>query len=225
LSEQLQHPLWKFYGRNQPFFQVEQLPTELAAMITYQSLNAGESLLQQGEFCNSIFALISGQIKLQYLTEAGQQINYCKIYPGEYFAEATLFDEIFTWTAVAVKNSRVAVLPKSHFLRMLQQDINLSTMFIQQLCYHLHQTTVLLKLRSMNSAQERVLSYLNFVSTPAISTSALAASTEKSVYLDCPLKEIASDLGLTPEALSRTLSKLQDEGVIRRSRKKIIILR
>jgi DNA-binding Lrp family transcriptional regulator len=40
--------------------------------------------------------------------------------------------------------------------------------------------------------------------------------------LELPLKEIAEDIGISPEALSRGLRELQREGVITRTRKKII---
>jgi CRP/FNR family transcriptional regulator, dissimilatory nitrate respiration regulator len=203
----------KYLG-HQSFFQVAQLPPELKSAITYRDLQTGEFLFQQGEHCQAIFALESGQIRLQHFTEAGQQISHYAIYPGQYFAQPVLFTDDYLWTAIAEQPSRVVIIPKVAFLVALKHHADLALAFIAQLCCHLHRTTILLELRGMNSAQDRVINYLKYLITPP----------EQIVYLDRPLKEIASDLSLTPEALSRTLKQLQTEGVIIRSRRKIKIL-
>jgi CRP/FNR family transcriptional regulator, dissimilatory nitrate respiration regulator len=202
------------YPSNQPFFQVAQLPPELKSAITYRDLQTGEFLFQQGEHCQAIFALESGQIRLQHFTEAGQQISHYAIYPGQYFAQPILFTDAYLWTAVAEQPSRVVIIPKAAFLVALKHDAELALSFIAELCCYLHRTTILLELRGMNSARERVINYLKYLIT----------TPEQLVVLDRPLKEIASDLSLTPEALSRTLKQLQTEGMIIRNRRKIKIL-
>lgn len=210
LSERMHH----IYRVGKTFFQLAQLPPELKSVITYRSLSIGEFLFKQGEDCYAIFALESGQIRLQHFTEAGQQISHSAIYPGEYLAEPALFGETYLWTAVVEQPSRVAILPKMAFLRALQQDAGLALSFIAQLCQHQQQTAILLELRGMNSARERFLNYLNrFID-----------SHEQVVYLDRPFKDIASDLSLTPEALSRTLRQCQKEGIITRSKNMIKML-
>jgi CRP/FNR family transcriptional regulator, dissimilatory nitrate respiration regulator len=202
------------YQSHPSIVQLAQLPADLKSAITYRDLQAGEFLFQQGEQCRAIFALESGLIRLQHFTEAGQQISHYAVHPGEYFAEPILFTDAYLWTAVAEQPSRVAIIPKTAFLAALHHNTELALSFIAQLCRYLHRTTILLELRGMNSARDRVMNYFkHLVTTP-----------EQIVYLDRPLKEVACDLNLTPEALSRTLKQLQTEGLILRSRHKIQIL-
>jgi CRP-like cAMP-binding protein len=202
-------------GKN--FFQLSQLPPNLKAAITHRDLSLGEFLFKQGERCETIFALESGKIRLQHFTETGQQISCYAVHPGEYFAEATLFshtNHTYLYTAVAEQQSRVIVLPKTAFLQALQEDAGLAFSFITQVCHHLQTATILMELRGMYSARERVMSYLEHFLIPPNDT----------IYLDQPLKDVASDLNLTPEALSRTLKQFQEEGIITRSRNIIKIL-
>ncbi|MGL6338038.1 MAG: helix-turn-helix domain-containing protein, partial [Waterburya sp.] len=42
------------------------------------------------------------------------------------------------------------------------------------------------------------------------------------VTLERPLKEIAEEIGISPEALSRALRELQQEGIITRTRNTIV---
>ncbi|WP_338108793.1 helix-turn-helix domain-containing protein [Fischerella thermalis] len=44
---------------------------------------------------------------------------------------------------------------------------------------------------------------------------------QTTITFDCSLKDIAVDLGLTPEILSRALTRLEREGIITRTRLQI----
>ena len=86
--------------------------------------------------------------------------------------------------------------------------------FIEQIGHRLHSTKIILELRSIRSARERVLHYLRLTIPPE----------EGSIVLDQPLKNIAFDLGLSLEVLSRTLAQLVKEGVISRQKRRITLL-
>jgi CRP/FNR family transcriptional regulator, dissimilatory nitrate respiration regulator len=197
-----------------PLFQVNQLPPPLQAVVTYRVLQTGEYLFEQGEFSPFIFGLESGQIRLQNFTATGQQISYYTVFPGEYFAEPALFYDTYLWTAIAEESSRIAIFPREDFLMTLAEHPSLALSLIAQLCCRLQITTTLLELRGMNSARERVLKYLQL----------LVTTPDQIIYLNRPFKDIAGDLSLTPEALSRTLRQFQEERIILRDRNKIKLL-
>jgi DNA-binding Lrp family transcriptional regulator len=76
----------------------------------------------------------------------------------------------------------------------------------------LHQAKTLITTRGIPSARDRVLHYLQIAAQPDRTT----------VTLERPLKEIAQEIGISPESLSRALRELQQEGMITRSRKRIM---
>jgi CRP-like cAMP-binding protein len=73
----------------------------------------------------------------------------------------------------------------------------------------------MIELRSIRSAQERVLHYLHLIAPPEKNT----------IMLEQPLKNIAFDLGISPEVLSRALTQLASDGAIARERRKITLLK
>jgi CRP/FNR family transcriptional regulator, dissimilatory nitrate respiration regulator len=193
------------------FSQLNQLPAVLKAAVYSRDLSNGEILFTQNDRAEAIFMLKSGSILLLNYTEDGQQVNHYTAREGELFAELVLFKDVYLCTAIANRPSRVLVLPKQPFLKGLEQSPELAEAFMAQLAQRLHESKILLELRSIRSAPKRVLHYLRL----------LPQTDEKAVILDRPLKDIAGDLGLTPEAFSRALSQLQKAGKISRDRRKI----
>jgi CRP/FNR family transcriptional regulator, dissimilatory nitrate respiration regulator len=198
------------------FLKIDELPDDIrtAMAITYENLTAGQSLFHQGDFTRAIFVVILGQISLMHYTDAGQSIKHYDVKTGESFAEAALFNEVYDCSAIAEVPSRIATFPKQAFLSTLHKHPELSAGLIAQLAQRFHQAKVLLTLRSIRSARDRVLHYLEIE----------AHSNGKVVNLDKSLKNVAEEMGLSQEALSRVLSQLQKEGIISRKKRQIVLL-
>jgi CRP-like cAMP-binding protein len=193
--------------------QLNQLPPELQAIATVKDFPAGHMLFAQHEPAAAIFIVVSGHIQLVHYTEDGQQVHHYNVKAGESFAEVALFNEVYVCTAIASTSSQVLVLPKQPFLMALRQHPDLAETFMAGLASRLHESKILLELRSIRSAQKRVMHYLQLNVQPDGIT----------VTIDRPLKDVAEDLGLTPEALSRALTKLHQEGKINRSKRKVTL--
>jgi CRP/FNR family transcriptional regulator, dissimilatory nitrate respiration regulator len=148
--------------------------------------------------------------KLNY-TESGQVVQHYRIFAGESFAKITLFSDRYLCTAIAETPSRVVIFPKQPFLDTLQQDVHLSTRTIEQLARRLHQAKNLITIRSIRSARDRVLHYLRII----------APHHAKNIIFDRPLKDLANDIGISPEVFSRTLGQLQNEGLLTKVGRKI----
>ena len=195
------------------FLQLEQMPASLRAVVSLRTLAAGQILFLQADSAEAIFAMESGRIRLVHYTEDGQPLDRYSVKAGESFAEPALFERAYDYTAIANVASRVLVLPKQPFLTALRQYPDFAEAFIAQLAQRLHETRLLLAMRSIRSAQRRVLRYLQLnVQADGVTT-----------ILDRPLKEVADDLGLTPETLSRALKQLQKEGTIRRRKRRVTL--
>jgi CRP/FNR family transcriptional regulator, dissimilatory nitrate respiration regulator len=198
------------------FLKIDELPDHIqtAMAIAYENLTAGQSLFHQGDRTRAIFVVISGQIRLMHYTDAGRSIKHYEVRTGESFAEAALFNEVYDCSAIADVPSRIATFPKQAFLSTLRQHPELSEGLIAQLAQRFHQAKVLLTLRSIRSARDRVLHYLEIEAYP----------NGKTINLNQSLKDIAEEIGLSQESLSRVLSQLQKEGVISRKKRQIVLL-
>lgn len=190
----------------------ERLPTELKNRGIYRDIAVKQILYQQGETADSIYFLLTGQIRLATFTEE-QIIIHQFVEPKESFAETALFSETYFCTAIANKASRVVAIDKELVRQALKEDYDFANAYMSQLTYRYENIKTLLELRSIRSARERFLQYLFRQLEP----------NNRTVILQRPIKDLAAELGLSAETLYRTIALLQSEGLITRKRRSITL--
>ena len=189
-------------------FRTQELPEQLVAEATSRDLARGEILCRQGEAVEAVFALVYGRVQLCASTSDGKHVPLYTVRAGECVAEAALFARHYCSNAVAETRSRVQAFPVQALRDTLRKRPDLAAEFMALQANRCHTLRVSLELRSLRSARERILQYVQ-LSAPAGS---------KTVTLDRTLKNVADDLGLTHETFYRTLSQLIEEGVVRRTK-------
>jgi CRP/FNR family transcriptional regulator, dissimilatory nitrate respiration regulator len=187
---------------------VESLPEGLRNGIAYRNFAAKETLFQQGDAASAFFVVETGRVKLVRYTSGDKMVTFQVAGAGESLGEIGLFSDTYPCAAIAEAASRVIVYPKELLLSALQDNSDLAQDFIAILVTKIEALKLRLELRDIRKAHERVLQYLRYQ----------VEGEENAIAFDRPLKDIAADLGLTPETLSRALTKLEEEGVIMRSR-------
>lgn len=191
----------------------ESLPLVLRAAITYRNLAAGQVLFHQRDQAQAIFTVDVGRLRLVRYTSEGEVVVFQVVRAGESFAESDLFSGVYSCDAIAEVPSRVIVYPKQLLLTILPDQPDLASDFMERLARKSQSLKVRLELRSIRSARNRVLQYLLSVVQP----------DETTVNFDRSLKDIASELGLSPEVLYRTLAQLEREGIISRAARQITL--
>ena len=190
----------------------EQLPAKIRNRAAYQDVAAKQIIFQQGESADSIYFLLNGQIRLASFTEE-RIINHYFVSAGESFAETALFSDTYFCTAIADLPSSLAKIDKNIFCQAIANLPDLAHIYMNQLTARFQTVKTLLELRSIRSARERILQYLIRQVEP----------DNRTIILQRSLKNLAIELGLSAEALSRTLSRLQTEGIISRKQRSITL--
>jgi len=185
----------------------------LRAAIAYRNLVAGQVLFCQRDQALAIFVVEIGRFRLVRYTSEGNLVVLQVARAGESFGESALFSEVYNCDAVAEIPSRVIVYPKQLLLQVLRDQPDLVEDFISRFVRKSQSLKTSLELRSIRSARERVLQYLLMTAQPG----------ETTVNFDRPFKDIASELGLSPEVLYRTLAQLERDGIITRNRGQITL--
>jgi CRP-like cAMP-binding protein len=193
---------------------VDSLPVELRNAIASYDLAAGETLFQQGDTASAFFVVETGRIGLVRYTSGDKIVTFQVAGDGESLAEIALFSDTYLCTAVAEVASRVIVYPKQLLLETLRNYPDLAEDFMAILVRKIQALKFRLELRDIRAAHERLLRYLRYLAQPGEPTI---------VTFDRPLKDIAVDLGFTPETLSRALARLEREGIITRTRLQIAL--
>ncbi|MBC7908640.1 MAG: Crp/Fnr family transcriptional regulator [Rhodospirillaceae bacterium] len=167
---------------------------------TRRTLAPSDVLFHAGDPVQALFHVEQGCIRL---TRAGIVLHVAEA--GQPFAEASLFTEFHDGDAVAETEARVLAFPKTAVLLLLKAHPDLNLAFSAYLARQLQRLRGRFELVRLRSARNRVVAYLT-----------QAGAAEGAVTLDRPLTVVASEIGLTREALYRTLTKLEKEGLVRR---------
>jgi len=180
-----------------------------------RSLARDEVLFRQGEKVTAIYFIETGRLRLERQTFDGRSLIVGTTPGGEFFVEAALFADIFHCDAVATEPSRVRIYPKATVLNALRTDPASAMSFLARVSHQVIELRQHIELMKVRSAKERVTLYLDLNAGPGGHT----------VNLRGQLQDIASELGLSREALYRTLSSLERSGAIERTGDQIMLAR
>jgi CRP/FNR family transcriptional regulator, dissimilatory nitrate respiration regulator len=187
--------------------------TVLEADSAVRELAAGEVLFNQGDRATAIYKIENGRLRLIRRTIDDHLVILHTAGPGELFAEASIFAEAYHCNAVAALPSRIRVYPKASVVAALHANPGLAEALIKRLAHQLQELRARLELRNIRSARERVLQYLRL----------RTGLHGRSIVIDSRLQDIAEEIGLSREALYRTLAGLEAEGSIRRTQATITL--
>jgi len=191
----------------------EWLLLNLRKLARERPLARGEVLFRKDDVAAGIYEIEQGQVRLFRLDPEGREIVLHVAGPGDLIAEASLFSAVYNCDATAVADARVRFYPKSALLAEFRRDPAAADAFMAMLARELMALRTRLERRNIRSASARVQNYL------ALNTGA----DGRTVTLQGTIKDLAAELGLTHEALYRTLNKLESAGKIARPKGKIVL--
>jgi CRP-like cAMP-binding protein len=189
------------------------LPRSLEAGSVGRDLAAGEVLFRQGDPAAAIYQVESGRLRLVRRTVDDHLVILHTARRGEFFAEASLFADTYHCDAVAAAPSRIRVYPKARVMAVLRNEPALAEAFMARLAHQLQDLRARMELRNIRSARARVLQYLRL----------RAGLRGHSIAIEGQLQDIAAEVGMTREALYRTLAALEADGSVTRRDSEIVL--
>lgn len=178
-----------------------------------RKLKAGEPLFRLGDRTAGLCEVIAGRVRLARLDRSGHEIVLHVAGPGETLAEASLFSPHYHCDAIASTDAIVRVYPRREVLAAFEHNPKAARAFTETLARQVMSLRTRIEQRNIRSARERVRHFL-----------ALNAGADgRTVELRGTLKDLAAEIGLTHEALYRTLAALERTGEIRRKGETIVL--
>ena len=191
------------------------LPAPVRAAAIDRKLKSGEALFRLGDKTTGLCEIVAGRVRLARVDRSGHEIVLHVAGPGETMAEASLFSPTYHCDAIASTNATVRVYPKREVLAAFDRDPKAAQAFSATLARQVMNLRTRIEQRNIRSARERVRHYLVLN----------AGADQRTVELHGTIKDIAAELGLTHEALYRTLAALERAGEVKRGRGKIVMTR
>jgi CRP-like cAMP-binding protein len=200
------------FARHIPLNAQHWLPARVHAVAIERKLKAGQTLFRVGARTAGLYEVVKGKVRLVRMDASGREAILYSAGAGSVIAEASLFSAVYHCDAVASANSVVRLYPKAEILAQFQRDPKTAQAFMAMLAREIMRLRTRLELGNIHSARARVRHYL-----------ALNAAPDGRIALSGTVKELAGDLGLSHEALYRTLAAMQRDGEIVRVRGKITL--
>ncbi|MEZ7197427.1 Crp/Fnr family transcriptional regulator [Pseudodesulfovibrio karagichevae] len=160
-----------------------------------------------------LHVLLTGQVKLFRLAEDGKEQTIFVFGPGEPFCLCSTFsDGKLPANLGALEDSRVLFIRPKEYERMVREDPSILLTMMRVMSRRLKEAMDMIDSLSLKQVPSRLMAYFQ------------SRHQGGRVTLDLSQRELAKIIGITPEALSRTLRKMADNGDIRMDGNDIFLL-
>jgi CRP-like cAMP-binding protein len=163
-------------------------------------------LFSQGDAADRFFIVLEGQARLMALTEDGTQSVVEIFEPVSTFAEAAMFaSRRFPLSAEVVGGSRLVHVPSAPFIKKLSVDRQAAFKMMAALSRWQHRLVHEISELKVKSPGQRLAAFLLALTDVECGPAQVKLPFRKTL--------IASRIGITPESLSRAMSRLKGLGV------------
>lgn len=180
----------------------------------------GERLFHGGSALGSLFVAREGSFKTAVSTEDGQQQVIGFHLPGELIGLDALGDGRHRCDAIALETANVCEVPMSELQHVADQVPGLQRQLLRVIGRSMGRDQDHLEMMTRRQATDRVALFLHSLSER------YTALGHSSTTFSLPMtrEDIGSYLGLVIETVSRSFTKLQEEGVIEVRGRKVRLL-
>jgi CRP/FNR family transcriptional regulator len=189
----------------------------LARISLMRNYKKGQTIFSEGDEGNGFYVVLSGRVKIFKISPEGKEQIFHLFGPGEPFGEVAVFTgQTFPAFAEAYMPSSVLFFPKAAFTSLIKKDPSLALNMLAVLSMRLRKFAALIEDLSLKEVSGRLAAYLFYLSAKD--------KNSRQLKLDISKGELAALLGTIPETLSRILTKMNRQGLIRSDGSRIIIL-
>jgi len=181
----------------------------LARQVTRRPFRTGEMIIGEAQPARAFYVILAGRVKLYKSSAEGKEQTLYVLGPGEPFGLCTAFAvESFPASAMALEEGSLLVIPGPVIEEISRSEPSLLLNVIHVLSRRLKDSMALVESLSLMEIPQRLATYL-------MSLRDGEGPEEGTAALPVTHRELAKILGATPEALSRAIRKMTDEGLLR----------
>lgn len=174
------------------------------------TFKAKEIIIGEGELPSGLYILLSGTAKLYKSSLDGKEQTLFVLTDGEPFCLCSTFrKKPFPVTATALTPCKVVSISKQSFFAAAEKDNAFLFSMLLKVSERLRDAMELAGTLSLQELPQRIATFIAKLDSPATSQ-----KEDHTVHLPISHKELAKVIGATPEALSRTLKRMSEKGMI-----------
>ncbi len=170
-----------------------------------------ELIFSEGDMCQGLFIVQSGAVKIFKMAPNGREQVLSLERTGNSIAELPVFDGgNYPASTIAVEDSDLLFVRKEDFRTLCLEHPEVALKVLRVVGKRLRGLVGIIEELSFTTVRQRLIAYL-------LRIAAGATGTKKAVEVSLPVshQELAAELGTVRELVSRNLSRLQAEGLIK----------
>ena len=177
---------------------------EISQLTRQGNLEKGEEVYAMGDVLDTLFVIHTGSVKIYRLSDTGKEQVIRVAKAGDFIGELALFSHSAMGDyAEALEQSSMCIIEAERIRELMVKYPSIAFKVLEELSRRLEKTKQLLEDISLHSVERRLAQALLDLS---------AGSSE--IVLKMSKRDLASQMGMTGETLSRKLSAFQSLGLI-----------
>ncbi|SNR68073.1 Crp/Fnr family transcriptional regulator [Flavobacterium sp. ov086] len=176
-----------------------------------------EIIFEEGNLPTHYYQIVYGEVKMSNYNDDAREFIQGIFYKEQSFGEPPLFlNQKYPANAIAVEDAEVLLLPKSSFMKLLEENAAISIKIIENLAQRLYYKSVMAAEMSTQEPEHRVLklidhgiAYFNF------------KKDENGYLISFTRQQIGDLTGLRVETVIRTIKALEKKGVLKIINRKV----
>jgi len=192
----------------------------LAQRAVPRHYSAGETVFGEGEPCSGLYVVESGQVRIFKSSASGREQVLSIDGPGSSIAELPVFDGgNYPASVAAVGDATLLFVSKQDFQALCLAHPQVALKVLRVVGARLRRLVGIIEELSFTTVRHRLASFLLRL------TQKEGKRTPEGVEITMPVsnQELASQIGTVRELVSRNLSRLQAEGMIKIDGRSVIV--
>ena len=186
----------------------EQL-SQVRTAIIVRDFEAGSTVYRKGDPANAWVGVIDGLVKLHSLSPAGKSVTFAGIPAGGWFGEGSVLKgEPFKYDIVALRDSRIALMPEATFRWLLDTSIPFNRFLLTQLNERLGQFIGMVEHDRLLEPDARVARTLAALFNPHL-------YPDTQPHIQISQEELGYLAGASRQRVNRALQVLAGAGLIK----------
>lgn len=188
---------------------------EIAKITVAKKYSKGEMVYMAGDKGEKLFVIHKGKVKITRFSESGKEQVIRVLGSGDFMGELSLFvHNILTDNAEVLEDTTVCIIDGEKLKGLMVKYPTIALKVLEEVSTRLDKAENLIEHLGIHDVETRI-----------IKTILSLADSKGEVILKMSKRDLASQMGMSQETLSRKLSNFQDEGWIKLiGHRRIIIL-
>lgn len=178
---------------------------EITSIIKHKEFKKGELIYMAGEKGESLYVINRGKVKITRISISGREQVIRILEAGEFMGELSIFKSSpLMDNAETLRDTTLCIIDEKDFKSLLKKYPLISFKIMEELSERLERAESLIENINLSSVEKRLAHILLELS-----------DRDGRVNLNLSKKDLASQIGMSSETLSRKLSAFQELGIIR----------